>query len=161
MIRRTLHVLGGGDAVVTSLRVKKGRKHLEVGFANGDTYQYLAEYLRTQTTSADAVGHSESQKKLVFGKKNVTIENIWQVGNYAVTIEFSDGHKTGIYGWDYLHDLGVNKYSRMRAYIKQLRAEKKFRVPQAASKPYPSILSKVKDKMRKSPGEVPSGPLAS
>jgi DUF971 family protein len=28
------------------------------------------------------------------------------VGQYAYAISFSDGHETGIYLFDYLHDLG-------------------------------------------------------
>ena len=27
------------------------------------------------------------------------------VGNYALKIEFSDGHNTGIYSWDYLREI--------------------------------------------------------
>eukprot|EP01064_Diplonema_japonicum_P003615 TRINITY_DN12326_c0_g1_i1.p1 TRINITY_DN12326_c0_g1~~TRINITY_DN12326_c0_g1_i1.p1 ORF type:complete len:159 (+),score=29.28 TRINITY_DN12326_c0_g1_i1:28-477(+) len=147
MLRATACRLSGVGHVVNSLRVKKGRKQLEVGFS-GDEVKHilLAEYLRVHTTSADAVGHHESQKKLVFGKKGVTIENMWQVGNYAVTVEFSDGHKTGIYGWDYLHELSVNKYSRMRQYLKQMKEEGRDRVPRSTG--LPSLASKVAQKLR-------------
>ena len=27
------------------------------------------------------------------------------VGNYAIRITFSDGHSTGIYSWEYLHEI--------------------------------------------------------
>jgi DUF971 family protein len=34
----------------------------------------------------------------------------WQkVGNYAVSFEFSDGHKTGIYSWAYLRQIAEEK----------------------------------------------------
>jgi DUF971 family protein len=28
-----------------------------------------------------------------------------RLGNYAVTLEFDDGHRTGIYSWHYLRGL--------------------------------------------------------
>ena len=35
-----------------------------------------------------------------------SIEAIEPVGSYAVKLVFSDGHDTGLYSWDYLHELG-------------------------------------------------------
>jgi DUF971 family protein len=35
----------------------------------------------------------------------VTAESIQPVGNYAISIAFSDGHATGIYRFEYLRDL--------------------------------------------------------
>jgi DUF971 family protein len=29
-----------------------------------------------------------------------------QIGNYAICFNFSDGHRTGLYSYDYLRDLG-------------------------------------------------------
>ena len=34
------------------------------------------------------------------------IRKMGPVGNYAYSIEFSDGHDTGIFTLDYLHELG-------------------------------------------------------
>lgn len=34
------------------------------------------------------------------------ISDIQPVGNYGITIAFADGHKFGIYTWDYLRALG-------------------------------------------------------
>lgn len=36
----------------------------------------------------------------------ITIVKIDLVGNYALRIEWSDGHNTGLYTWDYLEKLG-------------------------------------------------------
>jgi DUF971 family protein len=35
------------------------------------------------------------------GKRNVEIRTLEPVGSYAVPPQFSDGHNTGIYSWDY------------------------------------------------------------
>ena len=38
---------------------------------------------------------------------NILIKKIEGVGNYAIRISFNDGHNTGIYSWEYLHEIGV------------------------------------------------------
>ena len=51
------------------------------------------------------------------------------VGSYAVTLHFDDGHNTGIYSWEYLHDLGVNQEQNWRRYIERLAATGHQRKP--------------------------------
>jgi DUF971 family protein len=46
-------------------------------------------------------------------------------------IIFDDLHETGIYSWNYLYELGVNKYAVMRKYIKELKKRGKSRDPRA------------------------------
>ncbi|MEO8011133.1 MAG: DUF971 domain-containing protein, partial [Dokdonella sp.] len=79
---------------------------LEVGFDDGQTFRLPAEYLRVHSPSAEVQGHGPGQRVLVDGKIDVNIEEISPVGNYAVLLTFSDGHKTGIFSWDVLHNLG-------------------------------------------------------
>ena len=38
--------------------------------------------------------------------KESVITDIQPVGNYAITIAWGDGHKFGIYTWDFLRELG-------------------------------------------------------
>ena len=38
---------------------------------------------------------------------DVLIIKIEGVGNYAIRIIFDDGHNTGIYSWEYLHEIGI------------------------------------------------------
>ena len=42
------------------------------------------------------------------------------VGSYALKIEFSDGHSTGIYSWEYLLDLGERQDTLWRDYLARL-----------------------------------------
>ena len=37
--------------------------------------------------------------------ENLTALGAELVGNYALRINFSDGHSTGIYSWDYLREI--------------------------------------------------------
>jgi DUF971 family protein len=51
----------------------------------------------------------------------VKITALERVGNYAVRIVFDDGHDTGLYSWDYLHELGHEQAARWQAYLKAKR----------------------------------------
>ena len=82
---------------------------------------FTAEFLRVHSPSAEVQGHSPDQKVTVSGKSNVTISKIELVGNYAIRILYSDTHDTGIYTWQYLHDLSLNKDKLWEEYISELR----------------------------------------
>jgi DUF971 family protein len=77
--------------------------------------------LRVESPSAEVQGHSAAQKQLVPGKRRVRIESLEPVGNYATRIIFDDGHDTGLYSWDYLHELGREQNARWAAYLSELR----------------------------------------
>jgi DUF971 family protein len=85
--------------------------------------------LRAFSPSAEVRGHGPGQEILQVGKKNVGIVAIDPVGNYAVKFRFSDGHDTGIYSWDYLHDLGVNQERLWAQYLARLAAAGASREP--------------------------------
>ena len=53
------------------------------------------------------------------------------VGNYAVRIVFDDMHSTGIFSWDYLHELGRKREDYWREYLAELAAQKLCRAPPA------------------------------
>ena len=60
------------------------------------------------STSAEVQGHGPGQEVLQLNKQNVEIEKLKPAGNYAVAIEYSDSHSTGIYSWSYLYNLAFN-----------------------------------------------------
>ena len=76
-----------------------------------------AEYLRVESPSAEVQGHGAGQKQIVTGKEAVTIEALEPVGNYAVRIRFDDGHDTGLFSWDYLHELGREHGKKWAIYV--------------------------------------------
>ena len=79
-----------------------------------------AEFLRVNSPSAEVKGHNSEQKKLVSGKKDVTVKSIELVGNYAIRLIFSDDHSTGIYTWRYLQDLFRGKDKVWKEYLSEL-----------------------------------------
>ena len=96
---------------------------LKIDFDDGSSFALPAEYLRVQSPSAEVQGHGPADRKTVGGKRNVGIEHVEPVGNYAVRLIFDDGHSTGIYSWSYLHELGREREQRWKAYLDDLDAK--------------------------------------
>lgn len=115
----------------SELRLHKDRKTLTVSFDNGERFDLAAEYLRVKSPSAEVQGHSPEERKTVPGKKNVCILEVLPVGNYAVRLVFDDMHSTGIYGWEYLHDLGRNYARHWQDYLDDLTSKNLSRDPPA------------------------------
>jgi len=102
------------------LRVSKDRKTLTVTFPDHAPMELTAEMLRVLSPSAEVQGHAPEQRITVPGKRNVSIQKIEPVGNYAIRITFDDRHDTGIYTWIYLDQLGHEKETRWQAYLSEL-----------------------------------------
>jgi DUF971 family protein len=113
----------------TELRLRKDRAALKVGFDTGETFELPAELLRVRSPSAEVQGHSAAERKLVAGKRNVTILEVQPVGNYAVRLGFDDMHETGIFSWDYLLDCGRNLARYQAEYEAELAAKGLSRDP--------------------------------
>ena len=93
---------------------------LEISFADGKTFRLPCEFLRVYSPSAEVRGHGPGQEVLQTGKKDVEIAGIEPVGSYAIQLNFSDGHNTGIYSWDLLYEYGMNQGEMWQQYLKRL-----------------------------------------
>jgi DUF971 family protein len=113
----------------TELRLHKDRKTLSVSFDGGERFDLAAEYLRVRSPSAEVQGHSPEERKTVPGKRNVAIMEVLPVGNYAVRLVFDDMHSTGIFGWDYLLELGRKHAAYWQEYLDELTAKNLSRDP--------------------------------
>ena len=113
----------GQEPWPTELRLSDGGRVLNVTFDDGARYALSAELLRTQSPSAEVQGHSEKERKTVGGKREVAIIAVAPVGNYAVRLDFDDMHRTGIYTWRYLRELGETANERFSAYLEELAAK--------------------------------------
>ena len=94
--------------IPTEITLHQKSRRLELAYEDGQRYQLDFEYLRVFTPSAEARGHGPGQETLQTGKRNVTIERIEPVGTYALRFVYSDGHDSGLYSWDLLHNLAVH-----------------------------------------------------
>jgi DUF971 family protein len=102
--------------VPTEIRLDRAARVLHVAFDDGGRFALSAEYLRVESPSAEVQGHGPGQKQVVAGKRNVGIAAVEPVGQYAVRLVFDDRHDTGIYSWEYLHELGHEQERRWAAY---------------------------------------------
>ncbi len=105
----------------TDIRLHRKSGILELKFDDGGIYSLPAEFLRVYSPSAEVRGHGPGQEILQTGKKDVRIENIEAVGNYAVRLHFDDDHNTGIYSWEYLRDLCLNQANLWDNYLARLK----------------------------------------
>jgi len=89
----------------SEIRLNPARDVLTVAFDSGERFELRAEYLRVESPSAEIRNHG-GPKTILTGKKDVKIDGLEPVGNYAVRIGFDDGHDSGLFSWDYLYKLG-------------------------------------------------------
>ncbi len=88
----------------TAIRNFNADACLEIDWDDGHHSRYSHEGLRVQCPCADCRGHTPDQAKVIRGKEHVRVTHIELVGNYAVRIEFDDGHNTGLYTFTQLRN---------------------------------------------------------
>jgi DUF971 family protein len=117
----------------TEIKLHQKSRQMEISFANGKRFKLSYEFLRVYSPSAEVRGHGPGQEVLQVGKKNVEITAIEPVGSYAVQPRFSDGHDTGLYSWDYLYELGLDRDQLWQQYLQRMQAAGASREPGATS----------------------------
>lgn len=118
------------EVTPTNIVLHKRSKQLEVTFDDGQTFHLPAEFLRVHSPSAAVQGHSPEQAKLESGKRDVGIEQVEPVGHYAIKIFFDDGHNTGIFTWELLHQMGRDYDTMWQNYLDRLQQAGRTRQPE-------------------------------
>jgi DUF971 family protein len=113
----------------TAITLHQVSRVLEVAFDDGSSFRLPCEFLRVHSPSAEVRGHGPGQDVLQVGKRDVNISALEPVGHYALRPTFSDGHDSGIFSWEYLHDLGVRHDELWRRYLDKLAAAGASRDP--------------------------------
>jgi len=123
--------LQAGAPTPQSITVHGQSRVLEVHFSDGQHYRIPFELMRVYAPSAEVQGHGPGQEVLQTGKREVKLESLDPVGNYAVQPRFSscafqprfsDGHDTGIFSWDYQYFLGSHQDRSWAQYTERLVA---------------------------------------
>ena len=88
-------------------RVELVGETLALAWPDGEESYLEAPFLRERSPSAEQQGETDLFGSVSGGisggdYSSVLIRRFEIVGNYALRIQFSDGHSTGIYSWDYL-----------------------------------------------------------
>jgi DUF971 family protein len=118
----------------TEIKLHKQSKVLEIAFDDGSRFSLPFEYLRVFSPSAEVRGHGPGQETLQVGKRHVDITAAEPVGHYAVVLVFDDGHDSGIYSWDYFHDLGKHQDVYWQEYLRRMDAAGESREPKTLIK---------------------------
>lgn len=111
----------------TEIRHRREARVIDITWNSGETFHYTTEYLRVACPCADCRGHSPSQAKLIDGKQGVEVTEIQPVGLYAIKLFFSDGHDTGVFSWETLHELGKEQATIWANYLEDLARERRDR----------------------------------
>ena len=110
----------------TAIKLHKASRTLELAYGS-ERYQLGAEFLRVHSPSAEVQGHGKPI--LQHGKLNVALSRVEPAGNYALKLCFDDGHDSGLFTWDYLHELATRHDQLWADYLAQLSAAGKSRDP--------------------------------
>ena len=116
--------------IPTEIKLHQISGVLELIYEDGTCFNLSAEFLRVHSPSAEVQGHSKDQAVLQHGKKMVKIANLVPQGHYAIRIEFSDKHDSGIFSWEYLYKIGMQQADMWKTYLEKLEAAGKSREPQ-------------------------------
>ena len=111
-----------GGSAPTALNVRTQSRVLEISFDDGKAFSLPFELMRVYSPSAEVRGHGKGQEVLQTGKRDVGVDAVEPIGNYAVKPVFSDGHDSGIFTWDYLYWLGTNQTQLWSDYLGKLHA---------------------------------------
>jgi len=114
--------LQSGAPTPLDITVHSQSKVLEVSFSDGAKFRIPFELMRVYSPSAEVQGHGPGQEVLQTGKRDVSLEGLEPIGNYAVQPTFSDGHDTGLYSWEYLYFLGSEQAKLWADYEARLKA---------------------------------------
>jgi DUF971 family protein len=98
----------------------KHERELELTYAEDESYRLSVEYLRVFSPSAEVRGHGRDTATLQVGKKDVGLKDITPAGRYALKLHFDDGHDSGLFSWDYLHDLIRDREANWADYLRRL-----------------------------------------
>lgn len=102
------------------IKLRRKSAILAVSFSDGKSFEFPCEFLRVYSPSAEVRGHGPGQEVLQTGKKDVYIKHVEPVGNYALQLNFSDGHNTGLYSWDLLYDYGLHQDKMWQHYLRRM-----------------------------------------
>ncbi|MEE4140165.1 DUF971 domain-containing protein [Pseudomonas viridiflava] len=113
--------------IPSAIQLHKASKSLTLKYASGEEYHLPAELLRVHSPSAEVQGHGKPI--LQHGKLNVGLTKVEPAGQYALKLTFDDGHDSGLFTWEYLHELAVRQEALWADYLQELEKAGKSRDP--------------------------------
>ena len=93
--------------MITPENIQAIGDEIALKWSDGSEDFLTMERLRAQSPSAENIGEKDLTGQVHGGTDQSSFPGVrvtgWQpVGGYAIQFEFSDGHRTGLYSYDYL-----------------------------------------------------------
>ena len=111
------------NRIPSDIILHRESRTLEIVFSENEKYHLSWEYLRVFSPSKEVRARHGKERVLVSGKRDVVVEKIAPIGNYAIKIFFDDGHKSGLYDWGYLRELGEKYDQNWQDHLARIRTE--------------------------------------
>jgi DUF971 family protein len=97
--------------MLTPANIQSIGSEVAIGWSDGSESFIGHELLRRASPSASTQGEQDVFGNTYGGEARADYKGVrvvgWEwIGNYAIRFEFSDGHGTGLYTFDYLKKLG-------------------------------------------------------
>ncbi|MCH7664691.1 MAG: DUF971 domain-containing protein [Acidobacteria bacterium] len=92
-------------AYPTEIRRLAESRELRLVWSDGHQAEYPYDYVRGYCPCAGCQGHTPSEIRYKPPAAAVEPWRIEPVGNYGISIQWSDGHATGIYRFDFLRQI--------------------------------------------------------
>lgn len=121
--------------IPSDIRLRQQSRLVEFQYDSGEAFSLSYEFLRVFTPSAEARGHAPGEETLQTGKRDIDIERVEPVGNYALRFVFSDGHDSGLYSWDILYNLCQHRDVLWAEYLSALEKSGLSRDVDTTSRP--------------------------
>jgi DUF971 family protein len=96
------------------INVSRSQKLMVIHWDDGHRSEYPLARLRNACPCAECRNKEESERQIfsteglglpIISTQSFQIESLNPVGNYALQLTWKDGHRFGIYPWQYLREL--------------------------------------------------------
>jgi DUF971 family protein len=94
-----------GRLKCVAIRSPRGAKATEMDWGDGHKSVYPHDILRGYCPCAGCQGHSGTVRYIECTGIQLEIEDFEVVGNYAIRIQWFDGHGSGLYSYPYLRSI--------------------------------------------------------
>ena len=106
--RATIGAVGSAtvdEIYLTEVKRLPAELKIRMTWNDGHSADFPNDYLRGYCPCAGCQGHSAGPVQFRPPAQPVTAVEIQPVGNYAISIQWSDGHATGIYRFAFLREI--------------------------------------------------------
>ena len=102
----------------TEIRYIEDEDLLKITFSDGEAFDYETPILRGYCPCAHCQGHGSLPHVFnpIREQSQITVDDISQVGGYAICIAWGDGHNTGVYSFELLRKFAEEPESILEDY---------------------------------------------